>query len=481
MRRRSEAGRTGCYGASMVRRVLAATTIAALGGVGVSSAARLATPAPSSPTTSSASTTSSAASVLVFSGHGFGHGMGMGQWGAYGYALHGWSAEQILEHYYTGTTIGRDATKVVRVLLADAEPRAALGSAAPWKLVDGAGTRVRLPAGPLVVRASLQLGGRKLVSPLTLRPGAAPVELGGQAYHGSLSVVSNGTTLQVVNTVGMEPYLDGVVAAEVPPSWPEAALEAQAIAARSFAISQLDTVDTGSPFDLYADGRSQVYGGIAAETPATTSAVAATAGRVVLYHGKVATTYFGSSSGGETMSAAEGNGVPVPYLVSVADPWDVYAPDHDWGPVLVSASAAGTALGLDGALSGIELTAGASGRVDSATAFGAGKKLVLTGAQLRADLGLDSTWFQLGWLALKVPSGTVPPGMPVELTGLARGLLGVTLESRTAGSAWQPAGGVAPDATGAFSITVSPRVTTWYRLASGTICAGVARVQVSRS
>ncbi len=462
----------------MVGRALVATAIAALGLGGASSAARLATPAPAA---TAAPMSSTAASVLVFSGHGLGHGMGMGQWGAYGYALHGWSAEQILEHYYTGTTIGRDSTKSVRVLLADAAPSAALGSAAPWKLVDGAGTRVKLPAGALLVPASLELEGRKLVSPLTLRPGAAPVEVGGQAYHGSLSVVSNGTTLQVVNTVGIESYLDGVVAAEVPPSWPEAALEAQAIAARSFAISQIETVDTGSPFDVYADGRSQVYGGIAAETPSTTSAVAATAGRVVLYRGKVATTYFGSSSGGETMSAAEGSGVAVPYLVSVTDPWDVYAPDHDWGPVLVSAGAAGKALGLGGALSRLELTAGITGRVDSATAVAAGKKLVLTGAQLRADLGLDSTWFQLGWLALKAPPEAVPPGTPVELTGLARGMLGVTLESRTADTPWQPAGGVAPDASGAFSVTVSPRVTTWYRLASGTIDAGVATVRVSRS
>ena len=77
-----------------------------------------------------------------------------------------------------------------------------------------------MPAGPLTVPASLELGGRKLVSPLTLKPGPQPLELDGVAYHGSLVVSSDGTTLQVVNDVGLEDYLDGVVAEEVPPGGP---------------------------------------------------------------------------------------------------------------------------------------------------------------------------------------------------------------------------------------------------------------------
>ena len=136
----------------------------------------------------------------------------------------------------------------------------------------------------------------------------------------------------------------------MPSTWPNAALEAQAIAARSYALAQIRSVPAASPFDLYADSRSQVYGGINAETPAVTKAVTATRNLVVLFHGKVATTYFSASSGGETMSAAEATGTPVPYLVAVPDPYDTLSPYHDWGPVLLSAADAAKALGLHGGL-----------------------------------------------------------------------------------------------------------------------------------
>ncbi len=80
----------------------------------------------------------------------------------------------------------QDAAPLVRVLLADAVPSVLLGSAAKWHVVDGAGTRLALPAGPLRVPASLRLDRKKLVSPLTFEPGKAPVEAAGRPYHGRL-------------------------------------------------------------------------------------------------------------------------------------------------------------------------------------------------------------------------------------------------------------------------------------------------------
>ena len=99
----------------------------------------------------------------------------MGQWGAYGYALHGWSAQKILAHYYTGTTVGAAPTQIVRVLLAEADGAVTLGSAKAWSLVDGVGQEMNLPAGPLEVPASLQVKGRTLVSPVMFTPGKSPV------------------------------------------------------------------------------------------------------------------------------------------------------------------------------------------------------------------------------------------------------------------------------------------------------------------
>src|SRR6516162_3952449 len=103
---------------------------------------------------------SAASTTFVITGHGYGHGVGMGQWGAYGYALHGWSAEKILSHYYTGTTVGTAPTELVRVLLREPTRRVTIGSAGPWSVMDGVGHKMSLPAGSLELTASLQLEGR---------------------------------------------------------------------------------------------------------------------------------------------------------------------------------------------------------------------------------------------------------------------------------------------------------------------------------
>ena len=100
--------------------------------------------------------------------------------------------------------------------------------------------------------------------------------------------------MRIVNHVGLEAYLFGVVPGEMPFYWLPEALKVQAVAARSYALA---VRKTGSDFDLYPDVRSQVYSGISGERAATTAAVQATAGQVVLYRGRIATTYFFSTSG----------------------------------------------------------------------------------------------------------------------------------------------------------------------------------------
>ena len=115
-------------------------------------------------------------------------------------------------------------------------------------------------------------------------------------YHGSLEVRTSSNGLDAINVVELEDYVRGVVAKESPASWPIEALKAQAVAARSYAIS---TAAHGT-FDVFDDTRSQAYGGVGAETAKTDQAVAATHLQVVLYRGKVAQTFFFSTSGGHT-------------------------------------------------------------------------------------------------------------------------------------------------------------------------------------
>src|SRR5947199_7344726 len=79
------------------------------------------------------------ATKLVVTGHGWGHGVGMSQWGAYGYARHGWSFERILGHYYSGMTLADAPVSHVRVLLATAQPRVPGAGAGTWKGGDATG------------------------------------------------------------------------------------------------------------------------------------------------------------------------------------------------------------------------------------------------------------------------------------------------------------------------------------------------------
>ncbi len=465
----------------MVRRVAAVAFAALVAAGGASAALLTGAPVAASPTTTGATTavtTSSAATTLVVTGHGFGHGLGMGQWGAYGYALHGWTSARILAHYFPETSLGRDTSPLVRVLLADAVPSVLLGSAEPWHVVDGAGKRLALPAGPVTVPASLRVEGKRLVSPLTFEPGRSPVEAAGLPYRGKLVLASDGKAVQLINLVALEAYLPGVVSEEMPSTWPNAALQAQAIAARSYALAQIRSVPASSAFDLYADSRSQAYGGINAETPAVVKAVTGTRNLVVLFHGKVATTYFSASSGGETMSAAEATGTPVPYLVAVPDPYDTLSPYHDWGPVLLSSADAAKALGLRGALDDLVTTLDPTGRVASATTVSNGSTVTLTGMQVRDDLGLRSSWFDIGFLSLAPVRAPVTPNTPVALGGVVRGLTDVSLEAQAADGTWTTAGAVTPAADGSFTIRVTPKATTNYRLATGDVRGALIKVRV---
>jgi stage II sporulation protein D len=479
-----------CVSRRAPRRVLG---LAAAGLVACAGAASVLATGPAgvrATTTSTAIVTSPASSVLVVSGHGWGHGLGLSQWGADGYAKHGWTYDRILAHYYSGTTLGPAGVAAIRVLLLQAK-KATLSSAVPWTVHDAAGAHAKLEPGQLVLTAALQIGAaktgaaktgaaktaaRKLVPPYTFTA-AKPLAVNGKAFRGKLLVSSDGKQLEVVNSVGLEAYLKGVVPAEMPSGWSPEALKAQAVAARSYALANLTK---GRDFDLYGDTRSQVYGGLAAESPPASAAVDATKGEVVLFNGKVADTLFFSTSGGRTASAAETTGTAVPYLISVADPYDTASPYHDWGPVLFDAVKLTKQLKLAGPLADLQTTNGPSGRVKSVTAIsGNDSQATLTGSGLRAQLELRSTWFTGALLRLLPAAKTVTYGGALSLTGYARGASGVTLESKTAAQDWRPAGELILDAGDAFATVVKPQVATQYRLALGNARIGLAKIAVA--
>jgi len=421
--------------------------------------------------------------LFVVSGHGWGHGVGMGQYGAYGYAKHGLGYRAILAHYYPGTTIGTAPVRRVRILLAQKKAKLTISSTADFTVTDATGETHDVVAGTTTFDSKLKLKvdaaakAKALPGPLLFAPGTAPLELG-HPYRGQIQVTVAGTKLQAADVVGLEPYLQGVVPAEMPHTWAPEALKAQAVAARSYALSHLQA---GS-FDLYPDTRSQVYRGVVAETPETNAAVQATAGQVVLFAGRVAKTFFFSTSGGRTMSAADAWGTPIPYLVSVPDPYDTLSPYHDWGPFAFTAAKLGKALHAQGPLLDVQTDANSSGRVAEVTAIGANGESTVTGAAVRKALGLRSTWFSVGVVSLSPPANASPVvyGGRAKLTGLARAVSSVGLESRpTTAKTWTSAGRLKPAADGTFTASVKPSPTTWYRLAVGTLRTAQVRIPVA--
>ncbi len=373
------------------------------------------------PASSAAASSSTAgASDLLISGGGFGHGVGMSQYGALGFALHGFGYQQILAHYYEQTTLATiPAGKTVTVLLADGRAAAFSGATRAGATALTASTTYAVaPAGPDL---ALLDGTRTLATfapPLTVS-GPGPLELAGHGrYRGSLVFDLDGHGgVQTVDQVDIEDYVRGVVAEEMPSSWPAAALEAQAVAARTYALAS-DPV--GVNFDVYDDTRSQMYGGVAAETPQTDAAVEATAGQVVEYSGVPATTYFFSSSGGYTEDIQNvwlGVG-PEPWLQGVPDPFDSAGDDpfHRWQVSISLATAARRLRGLvRGSLTAIQvLKRGVSPRVVSAAIIGTDGRTLVSGPQLQQRLGLRSTYMSFETVT---PTGTVVGGAgPTEAT-----------------------------------------------------------------
>jgi stage II sporulation protein D len=419
------------------------------------------------------------AATFVVTGHGWGHGVGLSQYGAYGYAQKGVGYEEIVLHYFTGTELGAASVSRLRVLLTTGATSLDIGSTANFKVRDASGVVHTVTAGTYNLKPALKLAvdgqtaPRALPGPLLFQPGAAALGLK-HRYRGSIQIDVVAGKLRAINMVGLEQYLYGVVPSEMPFTWLPEALKAQAVVARSYALA---TRRTGA-FDLYSDTRDQVYLGIEHEKPSTNAAVNDTAGQVVLYEGEVAKTYFFSTSGGRTASAEDVWGEPVPYLTSVADPYDSISPHHDWGPLVFTGAKLAKVLKMKGRVIDLQPELNSSGRIKVLNVVGTKSTLVVPGADLRRRLDLRSTWFSVGVLSLNAPPQPVTFGGRGKLTGVVRGLTDAVLQ-RQQGDTWTEVAALTADENGVVTALVKPTITTHYRLSSGKVNAASVRVPVA--
>ena len=417
--------------------------------------------------------------TYTIQGRGYGHGHGLSQWGAYGAAkVADLSSNQILHFYYPHTTLAtKPVTQQLRVLLTatgaaaqgylEFDPAAGLtvspqtGESLALPEETEAGDpidhwRLRKSAGNVDLRAHSAKGwavvDANLGSYATLSDPAAVISVvepsgSGSAsgstktirFRGELVAELPSSTLQVVNVVLVESYLRSVVPAEMPHTWTAAALQAQAVAARTYAWRAIANPKT-SWFDIYGDTRDQAYGGLGAESAKTDDAIHDTAGEVVVDStGAAIFAQYSSADGGWTVSGGQS------YLPAKRDPYDGELPNgsHLWS-TKVSAAEIASAYPSVGSVQQLVITGrdghGAwGGRVTSLSVVGSDGTKTLTGAAFQSAFGLRSAWLR------PMPA----PGAPTAVTATAsKDAVTVT---------WKPPKPIAGSAkvTG-YRITLSP-------------------------
>ena len=315
---------------------------------------------------------------------------------------------------YPGTITGGESVSPRRCSVALALALAALASAGRARGAEPSQVRVRVAAGsgPLWVAGpagarelrptpgGLAVGGRAVGR--SWRVAGDPfVTLGGRRYRGALRVLRTRDGLAAVNELPLEDYVASVVASETYASFGPAALRAQAVAARTYALHER-LLHAADPWDLEAGTASQAYGGADAETPASRAAAEATRGQVLLYGGLPILAAFHATSGGVTASAEEVWGRDVPYLQSEPVEGEDVSPDTYWR-LRVSASELARALrglGFDvGPVRELSVSErSASGRAARVRVAGARRSAELEGRRLRQALGeerLRSTAFHV--------------------------------------------------------------------------------------
>jgi SpoIID/LytB domain protein len=369
------------------------------------------------------------------------------------------------------------------VLLDAGRSSVTLGSASVWTVEDRRGRSFELAAGSRTVGKGFRIWvdgkRRQLAPPATFRRAdGGRLTVDGNPYRGSIVLRKPGGRLAIVNVLGLQAYLFGVVPWEMPADWHPEALKAQAVAARSYGLAN---TTSGSYFDVYDDTRDQVYGGIEAEHPRTNAAVRATANKVRTYDGQLATTYFYSSSGGRTAANEDVWGsAPVPYLRSVRDRWDKISPHHRWGPTRYSRANLDAALGgyVAGRLRDIVVDVNPSLRADSIQIYGSTGTTSMPGWLVRETLGLKSSWLRIGVLNIVAGRARAERGERVRLRGKARSVGDAWLERRAPDGAWANVRDL--ELTGArFTTTVRPRATRIYRVKSARGASNGVRVEVT--
>ena len=219
------------------------------------------------------------------------------------------------------------------------------------------------------------------------------IAVNGRRVRGKIEILRlDDARLRVVNRIDLEDYVAAVLVREVPHDWPVEALQAQAIASRTYAVYQT-AQRAQQDFDLTSDVNSQVYGGRSAERNRTNRAVDMTRGLVLTYQGQIFPAFFHACCGGRTESARELWQIDLPPLQGRACPFDFDSPHYAWTRTIPLSTvefrlrAAGLTVGTLQRVAGAAWTAG--GRLRMVQLVGTRGSTTLAAKAFRAALGLD--------------------------------------------------------------------------------------------
>jgi SpoIID/LytB domain protein len=424
---------------------------------------------------------------FTMEGHGWGHGRGMSQYGAQGAAELNKTADQITSFYYPHTAKTALANAPIRVLLqADEGIDLQVYPASGLKVTDlASGATTTLPSGPTRWRSTHDSTGFRIASltgstwtTYTLAGHTTftgPIRFSGPAlirvalpdgtsrdYRSSVQAsYRTSTTVYSVAVMSMEDYLFGVVPRESSSSWPAASLQAQAIAARTYAAYKRVHAPANQVFDICDTTQCQVFGGTnlysasgtrtALEASTTNDAVQATSGVIRTYNGEPIFAEFSASNGGWSVDGG------LPYLVAQQDDWDGVTGSsvHSWTASITAAQIQARFPAV-GTLDRLRVTARDGngewgGRVQTVVleghdSTGAATSVTTTGAGIYnahswpgSSTGLRSSWWHVkGSLQAQMVAASGAPSL-VQSPGMSTGQLAVQLKN-TGTQSWPVAG-----------------------------------------
>jgi SpoIID/LytB domain protein len=359
------------------------------------------------------------------SGSGFGHGVGLSQIGAKGLALEGKSAADILSYYFPGTTLTTNPDLGnIRVNIAHAATYIVLtDTTAALSLNKPDGT----PVASVPIGSSLKFAVvTKVISPTISTPKQKPIVIPASATwnvtwdpstivtvnnggattkltYGQINMKNVANKIELTTTMRLsDQYIYGI--SEMSSAWPDAAMQAQTIASRTYGLSRMGSIRKECDCNLYNTKYDQNYVGYTKESEAKygalwKAAVDATVNQVITYQGKPINVYFSSSTGGVTQKAVDVWGSDFPYLTNVPDPWSldvVLNPQYAHWLRVISQKDAAQAFGLSDVVSmKVDARTSSNSAVSVTATSSTGVTAQLSVGVFKTKLLIPASWFDI--------------------------------------------------------------------------------------